>query len=70
MTNRRSHIGPMSANSANVPHYMPERVEFDIPERVTNAGVRAPLLLSSIWKVPTRPGAMDAFSFLSKGTGC
>jgi hypothetical protein len=39
-------IGPMSKNSANVPHFIAPRQEFDIPQRVTNASSRQSLDLS------------------------
>lgn len=65
-TNPKSaHIGPMSKNSVNVPHFIAPRTEFDIPTRVTNASSRDPLSLSAIWTAPHRLGSLD---FLRHGS--
>jgi hypothetical protein len=63
-------IGPMSKNSANVPHFIAPRQEFDIPQRVTNASSRQSLDLAKEWASAKRPGSMDAFSLKSRGCGC
>jgi hypothetical protein len=60
-------IGPMSGNSGGVPHFIPPRVHFDVPQRVTNSSSRAPLELSKEWSSVKRPGSMDAFSLPSRG---
>jgi hypothetical protein len=63
-------IGPFSKNSAANPHYAEPRESFAVPERVTNSSSRQPLELSKEWGSPKRPGSMDAFSLLSRGTRC
>lgn len=69
---RRSHtsIGPMSKKSEHVPHWTPPRVDFDIPERVTNASKPSsdPYSQKADWaNSALRPGCMDAFSLPSHG---
>jgi hypothetical protein len=67
-TPKQAHLGPMSANSAHIPHYVPPKVDFaDVPQRVTNSSSRAPLELSKEWSSVKRPGSMDAFSLPSRG---
>ena len=68
---RSNRIGPMSKNSAHVPHYIPERVEFEESGRVCNSMMREPLSLTHEWRgfVP-RAGSMVAYSLSSRGTGC
>jgi hypothetical protein len=72
VTRRRSNtsIGPLSANSFSVPHFIAPRQEFDIPQRVTNASSRQSLDLAKEWASAKRPGSMDAFSLKSRGCGC
>lgn len=66
----RLEIGPLS-NKAPAKHYMPEKVEWDTPSRVTNALMREPLT-SAIWNHNNalRVGSSEAFSLRSHGAGC
>jgi len=68
---RSNRIGPMSKNSAHVPHYIPPREDFAPSERVCNSMMREPLSLTHEWRgfVP-RQGSMVAYSLSSRGTGC
>ena len=68
MKRRQSAIGPMSKNSADVPHFIAERVELETPDRLTNASTRDPLNLAWEWRrcIP-RPGSLHAFTLPSKG---
>lgn len=51
-------IGPLSNKSSASKHYVPERIVFDIPERITNSGVKEPFT-GVQWQ--TRPGSDLSF---------
>jgi len=64
-------IGPLSANSAGIRHHIPQRVELDAPDRVTNAMSREPLDLRALWAGSAlRPGCQQFLQYRSVGTGC
>lgn len=68
MKKRSNAIGPMSKNSAHVPHYIPQRVNLDIPDRITNASSTGRWSYSAIVSGGnSRPGCMDAYSLPSRG---
>lgn len=47
--------------------YVPPRVEFDIPQRLTNASSRELLNLGQLWNSPQRSGADQHRQCASKG---
>ncbi len=56
-------IGPLRQGGEGQ-HYTPSRVEFDIPQRITNSSSRA-AYVPSAW--PVRAGADDHKQFKTKG---
>lgn len=64
---RSSHLGPFSANSAHLPHYVAPRIDLsDVPQRIVNASSREPLSLSKMWAgSESRPGSQDHRQFKS-----
>lgn len=63
---KQTHLGPMSKNSAHLKHFIPERVELDIPTRVTNSSSLQPLRLAAMWAgSESRPGCQDHRQFKS-----
>jgi hypothetical protein len=64
-------IGPMSGNSGGVPHYVPPRVAFDAPARITNSSAKGTYSEVEAHKgAALRPGCLQAFSLPSRGVRC
>lgn len=69
---RRSHtsIGPMSARSAHVPHFIPQKQDFAPSDRVTNANTTGAYSQEQAWRgcvIP--PARLAAFSLPSLQSG-
>ncbi|MFD0669696.1 hypothetical protein ACT80S_18405 [Ramlibacter sp. MAHUQ-53] len=63
MSEKKLLLGPLSAGGQGA-HFTPERVAFDIPQRITNSSSRA-AYVPSAW--PVRAGAEDHKKFKTRG---
>lgn len=60
---KRVDIGPLRSGGRGE-HFAPEKVQFDIPQRITNSSSRASYVPSA-W--PVRAGADDHKQYRTKG---
>lgn len=65
-------IGPLSRNSAALPHYLPREHSFAglEPTKVCNASSVGTLVLGPAWADPVRPGADQHRRYQSSGIRC
>lgn len=60
---KKLHIGPLRPGGVGA-HFTPERIDFDVPQRITNSSSKQPYVPPS-W--PVRAGADDHRQHRSKG---
>lgn len=59
---RQSALGPMSSRSAQLPHFIAERTQFDLPTRIANGNSTGSYSQAAAWSAAHRPGSRDFLS--------